>query len=87
MKDEYDLSDARRGAVLPITGKTKLTLYLDDAVLEGLRARAEAQGIGYQTLINEILAQFLAQDSAPLNAQVLRRILREELGRAVVHGA
>jgi predicted DNA binding CopG/RHH family protein len=81
MKDEYDMSEAKRGAVIPATGKTRLTLYLDDAVFEALRRRAEAQGIGYQTLIGEALTQFLTPETAPVNAQTLRRILREELER------
>ena len=82
MKDEYDMSAARRGALIPATGKTRLTLYLDDTVVEAFRVRAEAQGIGYQTLINETLKQFLAPETAPINAQTLRRILREELERS-----
>lgn len=83
MKDEYDMSGAKRGAVIPATGKTRVTLYLDDAVLEGFRQQAESRDIGYQTLINETLKEFLAPDTAPVNAQVLRRILREELARTV----
>lgn len=81
MKDEYDMSEAKRGAVIPAMSKTRLTLYLDDAVFEALRRRAEAQGIGYQVLIDEALAQFLTPETAPVNAQTLRRILREELER------
>ncbi len=31
MKAEYDFSDAKRGAVKPVKGRTRITLYLDDA--------------------------------------------------------
>ena len=34
MKKEYDFSKAKRGAALPTTGKTRITLYLDNEVLE-----------------------------------------------------
>lgn len=34
MKKEYDFSKAKRGVALPTTGKTRITLYLDNEVLE-----------------------------------------------------
>jgi plasmid stability protein len=52
---------------------------IDDDVIEGYRAKAEAAGRGYQTLMNEILRAALAEDDRPVTAKVLRRILREEL--------
>lgn len=81
MKAEYDFSNARRGAVAPQAGKTCITIYLDDAVLEGFRIRAEAAGKGYQTLINDALRVYLSKDFVDLE-ETLRRIIREELGRA-----
>lgn len=81
MKSEYDMTDAKRGAVLPAEGKTRVTLYLNAAVLEASRKRAEGQGIGYQTLINETLKEGLGPGTAPVDAQTLRRVLREELAR------
>jgi uncharacterized protein (DUF4415 family) len=59
MKKENDFSKAQRGAVLSSTGKTRITLYLDDLVLSRLRAEAERSGKGYQTLINETLSRVL----------------------------
>lgn len=83
MKAEYDFSAAKRGAVRATTGKTRITLYLDDAVIAAFRAKAQAQGVGYQTLMNEALrAQSLAKPAVPLTSAVLRRILREELQAA-----
>lgn len=81
MKSEYDFSDAKRGAVVPQTGKTRITIYLDDAILEEFRSRADAAGKGYQTLINDALRNHLAQPSEDLE-QTLRKLIREEMGRA-----
>ena len=38
-------------------GKTRITIYLDDAILERIKAESVRTGRGYQTLINEALAQ------------------------------
>jgi len=82
MKREYDFSEGRRGAVVPQTGKTRITIYLDDSVLEEFRERADAAGRGYQTMINDALREFLGKARAPVDARTLRRILREELRRS-----
>lgn len=57
-------------------------MMLDNDVIEAFRARAEEAGRGYQTLINEVLRAWLAEDDRPVTAKVLRRILREELRAA-----
>ncbi|MBM3318159.1 MAG: BrnA antitoxin family protein [Candidatus Eisenbacteria bacterium] len=82
MKKEYDFSKGRRGAVVPQTGKTRITIYIDDDVLQAFRERADACGRGYQTLINSALRDHLGRAGQALDARTLRRILREELGRA-----
>lgn len=82
MKANYDMTKAKRGAVLPPAGKTRITIYLDDAILEAFRQRAEQEGKGYQTLINEALAASLAQNNAPVTIGTLRKVLREELHAA-----
>lgn len=85
MRDDYDFSKAQRGAVLPSPGKTRITIMLDDDVIEHFRAQAEAQGTGYQTLINALLRKALAgptkarPEGKPLTVAALRRVLREEL--------
>ena len=79
MKKEYDFADARRGAAVPRRGKTRITLYLDDVVLEAFRAESERTGKGYQTLINEALRDRIAARSKALTPAVVRRIIREEL--------
>ena len=83
MRAEYDFSKAKRGALVPTKGKTRITIYIDDAVLEEFRSRAEKSGAGYQTLMNEALKTYLAQtDERPLTESILRRVIREELPRS-----
>lgn len=79
MKDEYDFSNGKRGAIFSSKGKTRITIYLDDAILEEFRSRAENAGTGYQTLINDALKEYLGQTSEkPVTESVLRRVLQEE---------
>ena len=81
MRKEYDFSGARRGAVIKQAGKTRITIYLDDDVLQTFRERADASGREYQTMINHALRERLGKTAQPLDARTLRRILREELRR------
>lgn len=82
MRAEYDMSNAKRGPVIPVAGKTRITIYLDDVILAAFRQRAESEGKGYQTLINEALSTSLAESNAPVTIGTLRQILREELHAA-----
>jgi hypothetical protein len=79
MKTEYDFSQAKRGAVIPQTGKTRITIYIDDDVLEEFRERADSAGKGYQTIMNEALREYLNKVQTPLNEETLRRVIQEEL--------
>jgi hypothetical protein len=79
MKAEYDFSKGKRGALMPSKGKTRITIYIDDAVLDEFRVRAERAGTGYQTMMNEALKAFLEKSEKPVTASVLRQIIREEL--------
>jgi uncharacterized protein (DUF4415 family) len=83
MKKEYDFSKGTRGAVLAATGKTRITLYLDDLVLARFRIEAERSGKGYQTLINEALNRVLGLSTEPLTSETVRAIVREELAAAI----
>jgi uncharacterized protein (DUF4415 family) len=82
MKAEYKFSRGKRGAVLPTRGKTRITIYLDDEIVERFRAESERTGKGYQTLINEALAKAAAPVEQPVTASQVRKILREELKAA-----
>jgi hypothetical protein len=79
MKREYDFSGARRGAVIPQRGKTRISIFIDNAVLAAFRGRAEAGGRGYQTLMNDALRDYLSKEDRPVTEEVLRRVLREEV--------
>ncbi len=79
MKREYDFSKAKRGPIVRHEGKTRITIYLDTAVLEAFRERADAAGRGYQTMINEALREYVTQATAVVNAETIRQIVREEL--------
>jgi uncharacterized protein (DUF4415 family) len=83
MKQEYDFSKGKRGAVLPVAqGKTRVTIRLDDDLLDWFRNEVEQAGGGnYQTMINMALREFVSRRREPLES-TLRRILREELKRA-----
>lgn len=82
MKEEYDFTYGRRGAVEPIApGKTRITIRVDDDVLAWFRGQVHAAAGGsYQNLINRALREHIARQSEPLEA-TLRRVVREELER------
>jgi len=65
--------------VIKARGKTRITIHLDDDVIDAFRVRAEEAGRGYQTLINDALRQYISGASKPVDSKTLRRILREEL--------
>jgi uncharacterized protein (DUF4415 family) len=79
---EYDFSQGKRGALdLVGAGKTRITIRIDDDVLEWFREQVHQAGGGnYQTLINEALRAHIQQQHEPLES-TLRRVLREELER------
>ena len=82
MKKEYDFSKGKRGPVIRQRGKTRITIHLDDDVLEAFRERADNAGRGYQTMINEALREHLGQSGDRVDAATIRRIVREELRKA-----
>ena len=79
MRAEYDFSKAKRGAIMPPKGKTRISIFIDNAVLDAFRARAEKMGSGYQTMMNEVLRQHLSDAKPPLTEAVLRHVLRQEI--------
>jgi len=83
MKREYDFSKGRRGAVVKTpSGKTRITIRLDDAILGWFREQVHRAGGGsYQNLINDALAQHVAAAREPLE-KTLRRVIREELRKS-----
>lgn len=83
MRKEYDFRKGRRGAVAPAApGKTRITIRLDDEVIDWFKGQVvDAGGGNYQTLINAALKEHIRQRREPLE-ETLRRVVREELKRA-----
>jgi uncharacterized protein (DUF4415 family) len=84
MKAEYDFSKGKRGRVsVPEpepAGKTRITIRLDQDIVDHFFEKADQTGgkVGYQTLINEALRQYIEGQSPNLEA-MLRRVIREEV--------
>jgi uncharacterized protein (DUF4415 family) len=83
MRKQYDFSKAKRGAVVSApAGKTRITIRLDDEVIDWFKERVEEAGGGnYQSLINTALREHIRHEQEPLE-KTLRRVLREELRKA-----
>lgn len=85
MRKQYDFSAGKKGAVIASPGKTRITIMLDDDVIEYFRTKAESEGVGYQTMINAALRAAIQESrgrsrkEGPLTVAVLRKVLREEL--------
>jgi uncharacterized protein (DUF4415 family) len=75
---DIDFSRAKRGAVVkPTPGKTKISIRLDNAVIEHFRNLVDDAGGGnYQTLINDALLHHIRRLST---LDVVRQVVREEL--------
>jgi len=80
MKKEYNFSKGKRGAVVPAPkGKTRITIRIDDDILEWFRGEVNVAGGGnYQTLINNALREHFTNQQEPIEV-ILRRVVREEL--------
>ena len=76
---DIDFSHATRGAVVKAEpGKTKISIRLDNTVLEYFRAQVHRAGGGnYQSLINEALLAHMHKDSM---LEAVRQVVKEEMG-------
>lgn len=87
MRKEYDSSRAKRAKDVPhlvklqaeMTGKSRITMRVDNAVLAAFKARAERSGGSYQTMMNGALKQYALGLSL---ADVVRETIREEIHSA-----
>lgn len=80
MKKEYDFSKGKRGPVFESPqGKTRITIRLDNDILDWFRSQAQTAGGGnYQTLINIALREYMYSKKDSLE-DTLRHVIREEL--------
>lgn len=84
MRKEYDFSKSKRAHEIPhlqklqteMTGKSRITIRVDNKTLAAFKTRAEITGGNYQTLINEALNSFI-QGQAMVD--VVRETIRAEL--------
>ena len=81
MKRAYDFRKARRGPIVASTpGKTRITIRLDNDIVEHFLAIVDRAGGGnYQSLINDALREYI--QGARLET-VVRQAVRKEV-RAV----
>ena len=85
MRKQYDFSKAKRATSIPhlaklqaeTKGKTRITIMLDNDLLMAFRAKADSEGTGYQTLINQALRQAVGE--RPVDEETLGGVIREEL--------
>lgn len=77
MRDEYDFSQSKRGAIIK-TAKERITIRLDPDIIQWFRDRVRGGG-NYQTLINEALREYIERQGGSDLESTLRRVLREEL--------
>ena len=86
MKEQYDFSQGRRGRVVaepPLEpGKVRITIRLDEDLVDYFGRIADRSGgkVGYQTLINSALREYV-EGKTPKWEETLRRIIREEMAR------
>jgi uncharacterized protein (DUF4415 family) len=80
MKKEYDFSKGNRGPVIRAPkGKTRITIRIDEDVIDWFRQQVHAAGGGnYQTLINMALREFIEVKRGSLE-DTIRYVVREEL--------
>jgi uncharacterized protein (DUF4415 family) len=83
MNKQYDFARGKRGPVLSVTkGKTRITIRLDEDIVEWFRHQVDAAGGGnYQSLMNQALRDYIRRAKEPLES-TLRRVIREELRKA-----
>jgi uncharacterized protein (DUF4415 family) len=79
---DIDFTNAKRGPVVPSEpGKTKISIRLDNRILEHFRSLVEQAGGGnYQTLINDALMESIQQQSM---LEAVRQAVRQELQSVV----
>jgi uncharacterized protein (DUF4415 family) len=83
MKKPEAFSHAKRGAVVATPkGKTRITIRIDDDVLDWFRSQVNAAGGGnYQTMVNIALREYVENKTTASLEKTLRRVIREELRR------
>ncbi len=90
MHNDYNLSKAKRAKDIPhlkklqaeSKGKSRITIMLDNDILDSFRQQARAEGLGYQILINRALRAHIGEHL--WDERVLRRIIHEEVQNSLI---
>ncbi|MDH4184195.1 MAG: BrnA antitoxin family protein [Nitrospinota bacterium] len=78
---EYDFSKGKRGSAIPHPGKTRITIWIDNSTLDWFKDKAEREGRGYQTDINEALKTYTRQDPRPIQ-EIIKEAVMEGMKAA-----
>lgn len=79
MRKEYDFSKGKRGAAIPTPGKTRITIRIDDDILEWFREQIRKACRGsYQTMMNDALRAYMTSKDGHAE-ELFRKVIREEL--------
>ena len=76
MRDSYDFSKGKRGAVVKTT-KERITIRLDPDIIQWFKDQVRGGG-SYQSLMNDALRHHVQREGEPLE-NTLRRVIREEM--------
>ncbi len=77
MKNEYDFTNAKRGAIIQAPNKQRITIRLDVDIIDWFKGQVQGGG-NYQTLINEALRNHLDHIDGQLE-NTIRKVIREEI--------
>jgi uncharacterized protein (DUF4415 family) len=75
---EYDFRRGKRGSVIPHPGKSRITIWIDNSTLDWFKKKADREGRGYQTEINDALKTYIEQDQRPIQ-EIVKEAVREGL--------
>ena len=80
MKEHYDFSKGKRGAIVPIPpGKTRITIRIDDDVLEWFKNQVEEAGGGsYQAMMNEALRKHIESAKGSLSDEIMKSLVEQK---------
>lgn len=83
MKTNYNFSKAKRGAVVPASkNKIRITIRLDQDLVEWFKRKVESQGGGnYQSMMNDALRMHMDHNDESFE-KLLRKVVREEIKKA-----
>jgi uncharacterized protein (DUF4415 family) len=59
----------------PKLAKERITIWIDEEVIDAFRARATAEGLGYQTLVNRALREATLKPSLVERVETLEKKL------------